>query len=239
MKPIDMSQLLNQLSQSATEAPRSAVDRVFEDLRRRIVSLELAPDTTLVRTELCQEYGVSQTPVREALQRLEQAGLIKIFPQSRTQVARIEVGRLNETQFLREALESEVVRRLAQEHDARLVERLNGIIDMQAMLIGEPDQTAAFYRLDELFHETMFAAAGQTGLYRMLRDRSGHMARVRHLHLPSEGKTRSVVESHRSIVDAIAEGSAEQAVIRMRDHLEGTISRIQRLRDAYPDYFAD
>jgi len=157
VKPIDMSQLLNQLSQSATEAPRSAVDRVFEDLRRRIVSLELAPDTTLVRTELCQEYGVSQTPVREALQRLEQAGLIKIFPQSRTQVARIEVGRLNETQFLREALESEVVRRLAQEHDARLVERLNGIIDMQAMLIGEPDQTAAFYRLDELFHETMFA----------------------------------------------------------------------------------
>lgn len=239
MKPIDMSQLLNQLSERAADTPRSAVDRVFEDLRRRIVSLELKPDTTLVRNALCEEYGVSQTPVREALQRLEQAGLVKIFPQSRTQVSRIEVGRLNETQFLREALECEVVRRLAQQQDTRLAERLFGIIDMQALLIGEPDQTATFYRLDELFHETMFAAAGQTGLYRMLRDRSGHMARVRHLHLPSEGKTRSVVERHRSIVEAIASGSVEQAVARMRDHLEGTISRIQRLRDAYPDYFSD
>ncbi len=239
MKPINMTQLLSQLSESPTEAPRSAVDRVFEDLRRRILSLELAPDAMLVRTELCQHYGVSQTPVREALQRLEGAGLVNIFPQSRTQVARIEVGRLNETQFLREALESEVVRRLAQQHEPQLVERLNGIIDMQAMLIGEPDQTAAFYRLDELFHETLFAAAGQTGLFRLLRDRSGHMARLRHLHLPSEGKTRSVVESHRAIVDAIATGSPERAVALMRDHLEGTIKRIQRLREAYPNYFAD
>ncbi len=239
MKPLDVSQLLRQHQSPVTEMARSAVDRVYEDLHRRIVSLELPPDATLTRAQLCENYRVSQTPVREALQRLEQDGLVKIYPQSRTVVSRIEVGQLNETQFLREALETEVIRRLSQQQDEELVSRLSALVDMQERLTENATQITAFYRLDELFHEQMFVAAGQVGLHRLVQGKSGHMARLRHLDLPSEGKMRAVIDDHRRIVDAIASGVPEQASEAMRHHLEGTLSRFQHLRTAYPDYFAD
>lgn len=239
MKPLDVSQLLRQHQSQVPEMNRSAVDRVYEDLHRRIVSLELPPDATLTRAQLCEDYRVSQTPVREALQRLEQAGLVKIYPQSRTVVSRIDVTQLNETQFLREALETEVIRRLSQLQDEDLVARLSALVDMQELLANDTSQLGDFYRLDELFHEQMFSAAGQLGLYWLVQSKSGHMARLRHLDLPSEGKMRDVIDDHRRIVGAIASGVPEQATEAMRHHLEGTLSRYQRLRGAYPEYFAD
>lgn len=237
MKPIEVAQLL-QHTGLEPERTRSAVDRVYEDLYRRIVELELPPDATLTRGELCEDYGVSQTPVREALQKLEQVGLVKIYPQSRTVVNRIAVSLLNQNHFLREALECEVVRRIALEHDAELIKKLNAIVDLQEQYV-EPSEVAIFGKLDELFHETMFTAAGQPGLFRLSRSMLGHMARVRRLDLPTEGKTRDVIDVHRRIVEAIATGNPEHAAQVMREHLQGTIAKVDELRAAHPDYFTD
>ncbi|KEA65686.1 Transcriptional regulator, GntR family [Marinobacterium lacunae] len=238
MKPVDVTQLLQQ-SSLVSDRSRSAVDRVYDDLHRRIVDLELPPDTTLTRGELCSDYDVSLTPVREALLRLEQLGLVKIYPQSRTIVTRIEVSRLKQSHFLREALECEVVRRLALEHDAALITKLHAIIDLQEQCAADPEQIATFSKLDELFHEILFKAVDQLPLFTLSRSMLGHMARVRRLDLPSEGKTRNVIEVHRHIVDSIASGDPQQAMEVMREHLQGTIARIGTLRQAYPDFFTD
>ena len=76
----------------------------------QIIGLQLAPGTSLSRPALAESFGVSQTPVRDALRKLEQEGLVIVHPQSSTLVAPIDIGQAHETQFLRTALECEVAR---------------------------------------------------------------------------------------------------------------------------------
>lgn len=216
----------------------ATVQRVYDDLRRRIISMQLPPDTTLSRAELTDTYQVSQTPIREAMQLLKQEGLVRIYPQSKTVVTRIDVPQIHEAHFLRVALETEVVRRLAVLDNAQLVTRARSIIRMQEAVAEDPDQLAVFQELDELFHQTLFAGVSRSGLHLLVRERSGHLDRIRRLHLPEKGKAQGTLAGHVAIVDALAAGSEDGAVKAMRDHLSRTIAKIEDLRGIYPDYFA-
>src|SRR5687767_7668084 len=89
---------------------RQAAPQVFDHLREQILSLELAPGTVLSRAELADAFGLSQTPIRDALIRLAEEGLVDIFPQHATAVSRIDVGSARQAHFLRRAIETEVVR---------------------------------------------------------------------------------------------------------------------------------
>lgn len=109
----DAPKVASPLRSTTTHAVTSPTTQVYNDLRRRIIDLELKPNTVLSRAELARFYNVSQSPLRESLQRLERDGLITVHPQSKTLVSYINVQQVHETQFLRVALEIEVVRRLA------------------------------------------------------------------------------------------------------------------------------
>ena len=86
---------------------------MFERLRGMIISLELPPGSPLSRAALAEQFGVSSTPIRDALMRLEEEGLVDVFPQYATVVSRIDVHRAQQAHFLRQALELEIVRLLA------------------------------------------------------------------------------------------------------------------------------
>jgi DNA-binding GntR family transcriptional regulator len=214
------------------------VQRVYDDLRRRIITLQLPPDTTLSRAELTDTYEVSQTPIREAMQLLKQEGLVRIYPQSKTVVTRIDAPQIYEAHFLRVALETEVCRRLATDGDAATVTRARSIIRMQEAVADDPEQLAIFQELDELFHQTLFSGVGRSGLHQLVRERSGHLERVRRLHLPEKGKIVSILEGHRAIVEAIAARDADGAVAAIRDHLSRTVAKVEELQREFPHYFA-
>lgn len=215
----------------------SAVTHVYEDLRRRIITLELPPDATLSRVELATEYGVSQTPVREAMQRLEQEGLVKIYPQSRTVVSRINTQELHENQFFRVALETEVVRRLAEQRDEAAFRRAKMIVKMQESVLEDMSQIQLFNDLDREFHRTLFEGVGMQTLHQMISSKLGHLARCQRLELPRIGKAQDVLKGHAAIITGIEEENPEKAVDAMRRHLTGTILMIETLRGEYPDYF--
>ena len=215
----------------------SAAQRVYDDLRERIVGLALPPGATLSRVELAREYDVSLTPIREAMQRLEQDGLIKIYPQSKTVVTKIDVAQLYEVHFLRVAVEVEVARRLAETPDAPQVKKARAILTMQDTLVGNLEEIALFNELDEAFHQTLFAGVGQLNLHDMLRAKTGHLTRVRRLDLPKEGKVRRIMKGHWAVLKAIEAGDPLAAQEAMRDHLAGTVKRIEELRSEHPDYF--
>lgn len=215
----------------------TTVQRVYDALRQRIIMLDLPPGETLSRTDLTEEYGVSQTPLREALQKLAQDGLVTIRPQSRTTVSRIDTEQLRESQFLRVALETEVARRLAEDTPEGLIPRLRSIIRMQEAVADDPGEYRTFQELDELFHQTLFLAIGQGDLHRLVRERAGHMERVRQLHLPHPGKIADILERHAAIVDSIAAGDTAAAITATRDHLSRTVTQVEALRAKHPDYF--
>ena len=213
--------------------------RVYEDLRARIINLALPPDETLSRSALAAEFSVSQTPIREALQLLDQDGLIRIFPQSRTVVARISVRELHQAQFLRVSLETEVMRRVADDPDPAALTRARSILRMMEALSAEPQEDPLFHDLDRDFHGVFFAALGLRALHRMLLRRLGHLARCQRLELPRKGKKDEIIAAHAEILQAVQAGNPDSAADAMRRHITGTITRIAALQDELPDYFTD
>lgn len=211
--------------------------RIHELLRAEITALVLPPGHVLSRPDLARRFGVSQSPVREALARLELEGLVAAYPQSRTVVTPISLARLREEHLLRVGVECEVVRRVALAPGPGTLSRLRGLLRMQEALVGDVEQIAFFRQLDEAFHEALFAAIGQQGLHRLVRGHCGNLARLRSLDLPRAGKMRGVLEGHRAVVEAVAAGDAAAAEAAMRLHLSGTMDRLGQILADNPGHF--
>jgi GntR family transcriptional regulator, rspAB operon transcriptional repressor len=217
---------------------QQAAAQVFDELRDMILSLKLAPGTVLSRLRLQAQFGVSSTPVRDALMRLEAAGLVEVFPQSGTIVSLIDVALARQAQFLRRALEQEVVRTLAEKPDGGLIGRLRAVIDEQKGHARKHD-LERFNDADLTFHRTLFEAAGAPDLFALIRNRSGHIDRIRRLHLPIGDKVGQIISNHSAIVSAIADGEPDRAQAQMRDHLSRSLAFSDELRARFPDYFKE
>lgn len=214
---------------------RHAAPQVFERLREAIVSLELVPGTVLPRNELAEQFGISQTPIRDALMRLGEEGLVDIFPQHATVVSRIDIAAARQAHFLRRSIELEVVRTLAADASDELIARLRAQVDLLAALSSGGDYSE-FVAADQSFHRLMYEAAGVPDLWSLVRRLSGHVDRLRRLHLPSAGKAQAVVRDHRRIVDAIAQRDPEAAQARLREHLSGTLGKLDEICERFPAY---
>jgi GntR family transcriptional regulator, rspAB operon transcriptional repressor len=214
---------------------RQAAPQVFERLRDLILALELAPGAVLARNELAAMFGVSQTPVRDALIKLAEEGLVDIFPQHATVVSRIDTVSALQAHFLRRSVELEIAATLAAHPTDLLVAQLRAQLEVQAALAAGEDY-GQFIAADREFHRLMYVAAGVPDLFDLVRRRSGHVDRLRRLHLPAAGKARAVVRDHRRIVEAIAAGDVAQAQQRVREHLSGTLGQVDQLRAEHPDY---
>lgn len=221
---------------SAPSAETADAPSVFEVLRERIIALDLAPGTVLNRAELQHEFGLSSTPIRDALMRLSDEGLLDIIPQSVTRVSLIDVPLARQAQFLRRSVELEVVRTLASMPERPFVADLNEFVEAQKDCAAKPDITA-FYASDLAFHRCLYALAGAPDLWVLVRQRSGHLDRIRRLDLPAVGKMNQIVRDHGLVVTAIAAGDASAGQSHMRDHLSRSISLSQALQDQHPTFF--
>ncbi|HEY1130840.1 MAG TPA: GntR family transcriptional regulator [Roseateles sp.] len=214
---------------------RHAAPQVVEALRAAIISLELEPGSALDRTELAQRFGVSQTPVRDALIRLSEEGLVLIRAQSTTQVSRIDVPAAREAHFLRRSIEIEIARLLALSHDQAVIEELRMQLSRQVDLAAKKD-FLGFIAADKEFHRLMYVAAGLPRLWSVVVRMSGHVDRLRLLHIPTVGKTESILDAHQSILGAIESRDVDAAQHAVRDHLSGTLASVDEIQQRYPAY---
>lgn len=215
---------------------RQVSPQIFETLRERILTLVLKPNELLSRAALQQEFGVSQTPVRDALLKLEQEGLVEIYPQHATMVARIDVDAARQAHFLRVAIELEAVRQLAARADRDFLGRLRAAIDEQRR-VSELGDYPAFVAADQAMHGLFLDQIRLPDLWQIVRRQSGHIDRLRLLNLPLPGKIEAVISDHEAIMDAIARGDSDAAANALRQHLSGTLSIIDQIRQRHPDYF--
>lgn len=102
----------------------------YQTLRARTIAFDHAPGTRLSRPALAERFGISASPLREALQRLEQEGLIATFRQSRTVVTHLDPTLLKQAHFFRTGIECEVVNALAGAPDAAALRKIAAIIRM-------------------------------------------------------------------------------------------------------------
>lgn len=215
-----------------------ASTRVYEELREKIISISMPPDTTIVRSEIAAFFNVSQSPVREAITLLERDGLVFSYPQSRTVVTKIDVNRIRDEHFLRCAVECEVVRQLAINGDPKIITKAKGFVKMQGALVDDIEQIGLFKQLDEAFHDALFAGVNQLELSAHLGAGFGHLGRAISLDLPRVGKMSSVLEDHQAIITAIEEKNVEKSIQMMRKHLSGTMERLPQIINENSDLFS-
>jgi len=214
----------------------TTANAIFERLYADIVSLRLTPGMVLQEKRIAEEFGVSRTPVREALLRLSDGGLVDIFPQSGTVVSRVPVSAIPEAVVIRKALESTTVESAARIAEPRHIAQLDAIIARQKVLAALGD-ASNFHEEDEAFHEAITQIAGYPGIWSILKTVKVQIDRARRLTLPALGRMDNVVHEQAVIRDAIAAHDVEAARAAMLHHLSAVIPDVAELRARYPDYF--
>ncbi|WP_407525288.1 GntR family transcriptional regulator [Methylobacterium oryzisoli] len=214
----------------------SAATVIRQELRAEIAALALLPGQPINEKEIAARYGVSRTPVHEAVLRLADEGLVEIFPQAGTYVARIPYRDLPEVIVIRRALE-EASARLAAENAAAAD---LAALDRSMAALGEAARTqdrAAFHQHDEDFHAAVAAAAGYPGLWRLTQQVKIQVDRFRRLTLPQPGRFARVLDEHAAVLDAIRGRDASRAGAAMSAHLDGLLADLGGIAGLNPDYF--
>lgn len=214
----------------------TAAAAVYRDLRNDIVALRRPPGDPIIEKQVAEAYGISRTPVREAVLKLADEGLIEIFPQSGTFVARIPVAALPEAIAIRRVLEEANVRQAAQVAGRSQIARLSACLEVQRERAAAGDHEG-FHQSDEEFHALLAETAGQPGFWTVIQQVKVQVDRYRRLTLPLHGRMARVVAEHTAIADAVADRDPERAVAALRAHLDYAEATVAQARAANPFYF--
>lgn len=210
--------------------------QILRILRQRILTNELPPGTRLSEADLSRSLGVSRQPVREALIRLAEAGLVQALPQRGTEVLRISLPKVLSGRFVREAVERAVVRQAAMMADAAALARLQGCIAAQEEAAARNDH-AGFLRADDAMHQALAASIGHDEAWTALQEVKFQMDRVRYLSLPDATPMELLVAQHKAILAAIAQRDPATAEVAMEEHLAQVLSALPRLAARFPAHF--
>ncbi len=205
----------------------SKAARVYELLRRRIRELTLAPGAPLRKEDIALELGISRAPVSEAIARLSEEGLVDVFPQHGSFVAQIRGSDVRESLFIRMALETEAMRRLAPIASPKVMRALDENVAEQAAAL-KARNFEQFYDLDEALHATIFGAIEAPRALRLLEASRAPLDRVRRLALPEADRPQQTLAEHRALVEAIRSGDGEYAASAMRAHLSMVARAVER-----------
>ena len=211
-------------------------DVVYRDLRRAIIAMELTPGTPIVEKEITERYGISRTPVREAVLKLAEDRLVDVVPKSGTFVARIPLTILREALVARRALEEVTVRAATARASESQLMQLRAIIQRQQEMADRGDEQA-FHRADEDFHAEIATAGRFPGIWDMIQQIRIQVERYRRLTLPQKGRMQLVVGEHNAVLEAMAARDSDKAVLRMHEHLNKLHLDISVFRDLWPEFF--
>ncbi len=218
--------------------PPQKADQIYESLRRSIVMLEMAPGAAIIEREFCAVYEVSRTPVREALQRLAEEGLVVVVPHSGTYVSRISYKTAEEGFLIRRALEVEGVRRASLNVDEKAALALDAIILRMREIISS-SQLLRYLAEDDALHATLAGMSGLSRLWKFISMAKVDLDRMRQLSATVPGHLENVTEQHAAIVDAVKRGKSDQAELAMRIHLESSFEVMSSLFNAGAGIFLE
>ncbi len=227
-----------QMRTNASPGGATASAQVYQQLRAQIIALDIQPGAALSENDLASAFGVSRTPVREALLRLADEGLVEIVPKSGTTVSRIPYAQLGEAIVIRKALEEVAVREASQRATKSQFTGLWALIERQREA-AKADDRDAFHAADEAFHAAIAAAAGYPGIWRLVNQVKVQVDRMRHLTLPEGGRMLRVTKEHAAVLTAMEKRDGDKAVAAMRGHLDGLENSLPEIRRSKPDFFVD
>jgi DNA-binding GntR family transcriptional regulator len=231
-------------SSEASDAPYafrqntgSIASQVYDYLMQRILDMELEPFRELSEARLAAEFGISRTPVREALARLARRGLVDILPQRGTRVSPLSLELITKSRFIREALERPLARLAAEKLTPDIAALMMREIALQQTFAALSDDQA-FLESDDRFHALIARAAGFESIWDDVREAKFHMDRVRRLSLLSQQHMYFIIGEHQDILERLKAHDVAGADESMAVHLVSVMRELDLIRERHPEYFA-
>lgn len=210
---------------------------VYHTLREEILTLKLEPGTMLSTQETASRLGVSRTPVREAFLSLQREHLLDVTPQKGTMVSFIDLDRVYQERFIREAMEVDNLPRfiagLRQEDLAYL--RQNIHLQQQALA---QNRCREYIRLDNEFHLYAMQCTGQRLAQTIVDESNGHYDRLRLLTVWEGNIARNAASEHTALLELYEQGKIAEAQQLLRRHLQKLKEKEQNIIDAWPGFFS-
>ena len=202
-------------------------DVVFNTIRRGILMGELKPGERLMEIHLANQLGVSRTPVREAIRKLELEGLATMIPRRGAEVAQITEKSMRDVLEVRKALDALAVGlacdRMTEDHKEKL---LAACISFEEAVLAK--DTTAIARTDVAFHDCIVEATGNVRLGQLVSNLSEQMYRYRFEYIKDVKQRVGLVEEHRQIYEALCCGDRERAVAVSAVHIDNQEKAIIR-----------
>ena len=196
-------------------APRALYEEVAELLRQRIFKRELAPGSWIDEMKLAEEYGISRTPMREALKVLATEGLVTMKVRRGAYVTEVSDKDLADVYHLLSLLESDAAGVVAKRASDAELQELQTLHQQLEAAVNDRDQ---FFAINERFHMRLLEIAGNRWRDQMVADLRKVMKLNRHNSLLKSGRLGESLKEHRAIMKALARRDADGAVQRMKEH---------------------
>jgi DNA-binding GntR family transcriptional regulator len=196
-------------------APRALYEEVAELLRQRIFRRELEPGSWIDEVKLAQEYGISRTPLREALKVLAAEGLVTMKVRRGAYVTEVSERDLAEVYHLLALLESDAAAVVAERATAAELGELQKLHEELAAAAGQRDQ---FFAINERFHMRLLELAANRWRNQMVADLRKVMKLNRHQSLLKSGRIAESLDEHAAIVEALRRRDPAAARERMLQH---------------------
>jgi len=193
---------------------------VFEALREAIIQGRLEPGERLMEIQLAEEMGVSRTPVREAIRKLELEGFVVMIPRKGAYVAGISLHDITDVFEVRAALESLAAGLAAERITEKELEDLERRLVEIAEVSNDSSDLNVVVERDTNFHDAIYKASRNKTLIQIVSRLQDQIQRFRSVSLAQPGRTKMAVHEHRQIVDAIANRDVELAQTLAREHIE-------------------
>ena len=222
---------------SGSQRSGTASVRLYRIIRADILDLKRKPGDPIAEKDIASKHGVSRTPVREALLRLADEGLVEIVPKSGTAVARISLVQLADAILARKALEVVCVRAAAERATRSDILQLEAVIERQKEAVAARDH-GSFHLADEAFHQSIAFMAGHPHIWALVEQVKIHIDRYRRMTLPVEGRMGRVILEHLDVLAGIAANAPDKAAEALSHHLDG-LTLTDDIRLLNPDYFYD
>ena len=217
---------------------------IYQTLEYEIVTLKIKPGETISENQLCKRFGISRTPVRAALQRLEQNGFVQIIPCKGTIVTPINLDIVDQIVYQRTAVESMVLRDFIQVCSPKEyieIKHKYDLLEEMAQTMTDPDNVDinAFLTLDLEMHAIWFCSMNKWYIWQNLTKPQPDYSRFTRLDVVRANNVPDVLSEHREILRVIREKDLDAIEPLIRRHLYGGLRRMgtQLYAEKYRPYF--
>lgn len=207
-------------------------DVVFKTLRQGILMGELKPGERLMEIHLAQRLGVSRTPIREAIRKLELEGLVIMVPRKGAEVAQISEKNLKDVLEVRVALDSLAVRLACERITQEEIEELKKACKAFEETTKDKEADAAkIAQADVAFHDVISRATGNERLLQMISNLSEQMYRYRFEYIKDRNYHARLIKEHENLCNYIETRDREKAVEEMTKHIQNQLETIMEHLD--------